>query len=438
MRSLITFIGLLVFGLGKAQNVGIGTSSPVTRLDIVSGNNWDLVNGSGDLHLGANGVHLRIGMAIEGGGIGATGIMQSGLNGGYNVLSLGAQGQYLVHLNGSTGRVGIGTDNPSGKLEIVSGTGDPQLNLVQGSLTDYARIRFNNGNTVTNSRSFEIGGLISNTQASIDKLNFYHTGAGNILTLTGDGYAGFSTLAPGAKVDIHSTGGTPQLQLVQLNGTDFARLRLKNSNYNTTARYFDIAGYISPTTSDLDRLNFYTNGGGGNILSLAGNGAVYVNGSAGLPGQVLKSAGTNGPAVWVDPVRFYKAGNSVINFAENEAESIKAFPAAGDITFTCNQPSNVAISTDIQAQNWSGCPLGICNTVVELKLFVDGVEWTISNWPSLYDVNGQWPPAYHLTIANAVILVAAGTHTIQFRLSRTGTTAFSAIMLYHTVMVTPY
>lgn len=436
-KEFILFSSLLLANCQvNAQNVGIGTSSPITRLDIVSGNNWDVVNGPGDIHLGANGIHLRIGMALDGGGVGATGIMQYGQVGGYNVLSLGAQGQYLLQLNGTSGRVGIGTDNPGGKLDIVSATSVPQLNLLQTSTTDYARIRFNNGNTAGTSRFFEIGGLISNTQVSIDKMNFYHSIAGNILTLTGDGYAGFGTLAPSAKVDISSAGGLPQLQLYQANGADFARLRLKNSNYNTTARFFDIAAYISPTSADGDRLNVFTNGGGGNILSLAGNGAIYVNGSAGLPGQVLKSAGTGAAAVWVDPVRFYKASTCSLNFSLNEAEGFKSFPAAGDISFTCNQVSNVAVSADIEAENQAGCALG-CNTIVELKIFVDGVETVVSNWPLLFNVDGQWPPAYHINISNIVVQVNPGTHTLQLKLSRSGTTQFLAIMLYHTALVTP-
>ncbi len=100
-------------------NVGIGTLTPSTILDIMGGNNWDLINGEGDFRIGNSQYRLKMGIATGGGGAGAAGIMQYGQTGGYNVLKLGAQGNYLLYLNGSTQKVGIGTDNPLASLDIV-------------------------------------------------------------------------------------------------------------------------------------------------------------------------------------------------------------------------------------------------------------------------------------------------------------------------------
>jgi len=102
-------------------NIGIGSTVPVTKLDITGGNNWDLVNGNGDVRIGNNSYRLKIGVALGGGGAGAVGIMQQGQTGGYNVLSIGAQGSYLLFINGSSQNVGIGTDSPGYKL-TVNGT----------------------------------------------------------------------------------------------------------------------------------------------------------------------------------------------------------------------------------------------------------------------------------------------------------------------------
>jgi hypothetical protein len=106
------------FYINSAGNIGLGTNIPVTRLDIVGGNNWDLVSGEGDLRLGNSLYRIKMGIALDGGGAGAAGIMQYGQPGGYNVLKLGAQGNYVLFINGSTQRVGIGTDNPGAKLDI--------------------------------------------------------------------------------------------------------------------------------------------------------------------------------------------------------------------------------------------------------------------------------------------------------------------------------
>ncbi len=104
--------------INSAGNIGINTATPAARLDIAGGNNWNLVGGEGDFRIGNGLFRLKIGVALEGGGAGAAGIMQYGMTGGYNVLRLGSQGNYLLFINGGSQRVGIGTDSPTAKLDI--------------------------------------------------------------------------------------------------------------------------------------------------------------------------------------------------------------------------------------------------------------------------------------------------------------------------------
>lgn len=232
---------LLIASLnGRAQNVGIGTTTPVTKLEIASGNNWDLVNGEGDMRIGNSVYRLKIGLATGGGGAGATGIMQYGAPGGYNVLSLGSQGVNLLQLNGGSARVGIGTDNPIGKFEIISTTSVPQQVLTQSGTGDFARLRLRNGNSLVNSRYWDVAGFIAATGAVDDRLNFFSPNGGNILGLSG-------------------TGG------VYVNGSPGNAGQVLTSNGSTGAAYwkepetvYSIAPALSPYVTLLDGIPGYT------------------------------------------------------------------------------------------------------------------------------------------------------------------------------------
>jgi len=95
-------------------NVGIATTVPGAKLDIAGANSWDLVNGEGDFRVGNGSYRLKMGVALGGGGAGASGIMQAG---GIGSLSLGAGAKYLLQLNG-----------PAGAIDLLNNTGGLRIN----------------------------------------------------------------------------------------------------------------------------------------------------------------------------------------------------------------------------------------------------------------------------------------------------------------------
>jgi hypothetical protein len=86
--------------------------------------------------------------------------------------------------NTNTGNVGIGTIAPTGRLHIEynSSTTTPTLRLHETE-ADSARLEFTNTNTA---RKWLIAGLIG-ASAADDRLNFWNSAAGDILSIRGDG-----------------------------------------------------------------------------------------------------------------------------------------------------------------------------------------------------------------------------------------------------------
>ncbi len=132
-----------------------------------------------------------------------------------------------------------------------------------------------------------------NNSTNADRLGFYNSTTGNVMSLTGDGRVGIGTQQPGALLQVNgiSTVTVPQL-LLQNNQDGYARLSLKNTNGNN---FWSIAGYNSPQGTAGDNLNFY-NGTSGNIMTLTGDSKVGIgtaNPNASL--QVTSISDINNP-----------------------------------------------------------------------------------------------------------------------------------------------
>jgi len=106
--------GLRRLAISAEGNIGVGTITPVSRLDLLGGQ-WDVSNTEGDFRIGNNNYRLKFGVATGGGGAGISRVRAVG---GANQLRLGAGDSDVVivdedriEINGEVNTPATGTAN---------------------------------------------------------------------------------------------------------------------------------------------------------------------------------------------------------------------------------------------------------------------------------------------------------------------------------------
>ncbi|MEJ5253591.1 MAG: hypothetical protein WHX60_17070, partial [Armatimonadota bacterium] len=106
-------------------------------------------------------------------------------------------GGYFIGHGYFSGKLGVGTTTPTARLQI-----DADSSLASATLrlheieTEFARLEFTNLNST---RKWHIAGLIGSTQEA-DRLNFWNSAAGDVLSLSGSGNVGIGTTAPATRL----------------------------------------------------------------------------------------------------------------------------------------------------------------------------------------------------------------------------------------------
>ena len=268
---VLSFLSFFISYLSFGQNVGIGTTSPVSKLHVKgtgTGTQIILEENAGSI--------LRISNEPSGTGpyIGTT---------TNNSLSLVTNNAVRATIS-STGNVGIGTTSPQQQLSVAGGVVIDQ----------------NNNNTGTTAAMLSFGGssgegIGSKRTSGTNQygLDFYTNGI-NRMTVANSGNIGINIINPSSKLEIRGALG-------------FSSTTKKwELSYDSTNSYFYIDEFGS------GRRLAIKNGGNVGINTTNPQSTLDVNGdinienklllnnTAGTVGQVITSGGPGSPAIWAN------------------------------------------------------------------------------------------------------------------------------------------
>jgi len=237
-------------------NVGIGTDSPDSRLDIMGPNTGDQTALTITTPYN-NQTMIQMGYETS------NEALLSMYSGTAKKIQLSASGD--SYFNG--GNVGIGTTSPSAKLEVVNTTGGVDVNIASlkqsGSITsgDINSLVWKDGSNI-------IGGIgLKYTSASTMDYVFhsqyntgYKTSSDVSMVIKGNGNVGIGTTEPGAKLEISDVGGaTPFLKVAGTNA-EAVRMTISNTEGEFELRTDSGSLTIDDNTDDAIRMTMDTSG----------------------------------------------------------------------------------------------------------------------------------------------------------------------------------
>ena len=376
-----------------AQNVGVGTNTPLTKLHIFSG-----ASGSstplGQLlveHNNNSYINILTPNGAESGLLfGNAGNSSSGgivYNNFGNTLGL------QFRTNGNATRMVI---NSAGEVKIGSGTPGANFDVMRGS---------NEGGTAI----FRGTVHVSHFNHSANEHTYIRAGKNNGFVILNDipgGRVGINYNNPNAPLGFAPAVGKKITLYPGATGDVGFGVQGNLLQIYSDNPFADIAfGYDQNATGLTERFR------------MRANGAFLVNGNAGSPGQVLQSNGDGTPPIWSHGTNVLY-NNTV--FLDNNTQLVLttsdwvAIPGLNH-TFTVTGNAKVLITFSIYTASGSCFGCGSSTMYIDVNLNGGLVSRFVENV-----ANG----ATHSFAGTTYALVGAGTHTIQFLGSRGGSDGY--------------
>ena len=215
------------------QRVGIGTTSPATKLE-VAGTDGNFQTTGHQIFLTKNGVNQIY--------------TNSGASPDVSQLAFGTNNTERIRIS-SSGNVGIGTSNPVHLLQVGNGTTTKSISVSSGTqsslylttpaATAQSVIGFGDSQYATINTRGRI--LYQNSTTAASNYMQFTVNFGEVMRLT-DGNVGIGTTDPNAKLEVNDSANSLQMRVGSLTAGISPYIRLQGKNTaNTTNYYADIA-----------------------------------------------------------------------------------------------------------------------------------------------------------------------------------------------------
>jgi len=402
-------------------NVGIGTTSPLAKLDISTSGNTAIPGLGAVPGASTSAIFRNSGNTV----ILAAGVSNTNVSWLQGRQTTGTGNAFNIALNPLGGNVGIGTTSPSTKLEVVSGANEEGISIVDSSsnvkykvrqFTGYAyssfyntsnteqvRINsngtswFNGGNVgigttspsaklqvdgdvrISGDKYYQMGG--SNFKIGADgggsAMHFYSGGNEN-MTLNSSGNVGIGTTSPSSKLEVAGTA-TVNGQL-NINGDATSSIRIGTGGTNAALIYSLTGDTLSIGANNATNLVCKTNKDvefRGNI-DLASNGALIMDNTNNNNQMYIRNGGSN--AATMQFGRGSAGSNILMQLSSDGKLGIgTTAPNASALLDVSSTTSGVLLprmsTTQINAISSPAEGLTVYNTVLSTLCFFNGVSW---------------------------------------------------------------
>jgi hypothetical protein len=377
--------GVEKFRITAAGNVGIGTNSPLYRLDV--GGNTSSTSNTIRMVQGNDGTAIRVGagglsndvtlLRVDGGGNGSSGISDTGAfgfslkymgsrAGNANSLSIFSDNQALSQVEAVTilqdGKVGIGTTAATKKLEVVGDISGQSIFLDGGNSSDMAINFAASANGIycdpVSQMRFAVDSASSAMVLSSNNIQF-GAGGNSKLTWSTNNYLEFN--GGGTKARLNSAGlgiGTTNPDGILNTSGGNVTLQGVNKGYvRALAERASVSDYTSVSSSILTLANYFGQNEYGQFVDNAGNFLIQKSGLAthllkfsttdmtvsGYGIKFAKNQTVTSLAVDLrnengDEVGFYSPATNVIGFVTDRTERMR-IDSAGNVGIGTATPS---------------------------------------------------------------------------------------------------